>query len=134
MPRVDPIPASCKRRRLGVANTAPNDRSESSAPPRIPTNPEDCSLCCGLEETVGRFAACRPSRGGQRGRDARRTSHKEGTEMSEDEARRITANEEQGDDVEAHRKHAAANDEGQPTEGDDDFEAHRKHVAAPKKA
>ena len=53
--------------------------------------------------------------------------------MSEDEARRITANEEQGDEVEGHRATAAVNDEGQ-TEGDDDFEAHRKHVAAPKKA
>jgi hypothetical protein len=46
--------------------------------------------------------------------------------MSEDEARRIAANDEQ-DDVEAHRKATkAVNDEGGETEGDDDFEAHRK--------
>jgi hypothetical protein len=55
--------------------------------------------------------------------------------MSEDEHRRMQ-NDEQSDDVEAHRKHAAANDE--PTAegegGDDDFEAHRRHAAAPKKA
>ena len=53
--------------------------------------------------------------------------------MSEDEARRITVNDEQSDEVEAHRKHVAATDET-PAEGDDDFEAHRKHVASPKKA
>jgi len=47
--------------------------------------------------------------------------------MSEDEARRLEAEEHAEDDVEAHRgKHNAAHDEGK-TEGesDDDFEAHR---------
>jgi len=43
--------------------------------------------------------------------------------MSEDEYRKGQAEEEQ-DEVEAHRRHAAANDEGQ-AEGDDDVEAHR---------
>jgi hypothetical protein len=45
--------------------------------------------------------------------------------MSEDEARRSTAEESQ-DEVEAHRAVKSANDEGEATEGsDDDFEAHR---------
>ena len=45
--------------------------------------------------------------------------------MSEDESRRITAQDEATDEVEAHRKGMDANDEGGDTEGDDDFEAHR---------
>ena len=46
--------------------------------------------------------------------------------MSEDERTKITAQDEQSDEVEAHGKHGlAANDE--TTEGDDDFEAHGKH-------
>ena len=44
--------------------------------------------------------------------------------MSEDEARRTAGNEEPQDEVEAHRAHKNANDEGQ-TDGDDDVEAHR---------
>ena len=44
--------------------------------------------------------------------------------MSEDESRKVSTNEEPQDDVEAHRAHKNANDEGQ-TESDDDFEAHR---------
>lgn len=50
--------------------------------------------------------------------------------MSEDEARRIADDEEQ-QDVEAHRRHGmAANDEGTSTEDEDDndFEAHRRHL------
>jgi hypothetical protein len=48
--------------------------------------------------------------------------------MSEDEYRKGQAEDEQ-DEVEAHRRHPAANDEGQ-AEGDDDVEAHRRHPAA----
>jgi hypothetical protein len=51
--------------------------------------------------------------------------------MSEDEHRR-GANEEQPDDVEAHKRHTAtANVEPAPDEPqseDDDFEAHRRHT------
>jgi hypothetical protein len=54
--------------------------------------------------------------------------------MSEDERNKITANDEQGDEVEAYRSHVAATDEAAPTEGDDDFEAHRARANAPKKA
>jgi hypothetical protein len=46
--------------------------------------------------------------------------------MSEDESKRITAQDEQ-DDVEAHGRHTvAADDEGESGEGDD-FEAHGSH-------
>jgi hypothetical protein len=48
--------------------------------------------------------------------------------MSEDEARRLEAEEHAEDDVEAHRggKHNTAHDEGKTEgDGDDDFEAHR---------
>lgn len=45
--------------------------------------------------------------------------------MSEDEAR-SGMQDEQSDEVEAHRTGARANDEGTETEGDDDFEAHRQ--------
>ena len=53
--------------------------------------------------------------------------------MSEDESRRVDANEEQGDEVEAHRHpHTGMTEEATdgPTEGDDDFEAHRHSLKA----
>lgn len=54
--------------------------------------------------------------------------------MSEDESRRA-GNEEAGDEVEAHRRHLAANEEaGKETEGDDDVEAHKFHKDSPRKA
>lgn len=51
--------------------------------------------------------------------------------MSEDEQRRAT-NEEQGDDVEAHRHPKLAANQEAPTEGEgeDDFEAHRHNLKA----
>jgi hypothetical protein len=58
--------------------------------------------------------------------------------MSEDEARRVGNAEEPQDEVEAHRRHAGANDE-QPGEaeiaGDDDndVEAHRRLTNRPGK-
>ena len=52
--------------------------------------------------------------------------------MSEDERAKINQNDEQ--DVEAHRKATAAmNEESGQDEGDEDFEAHRKGVARPAK-
>jgi hypothetical protein len=89
--------------------------------------PEDCSLCCKLEDGVGRFRATPSSRGGQRGRDAHRIPNKE-DEMSEDEQRRGT--EEQSDEVEAHRRSAAATDEGAPEGEDGEVEAHRRSAGA----
>ena len=50
--------------------------------------------------------------------------------MSEDEAR-MGGHEEEQDDVEAHRRHAQANDEATDEarkEDDDDVEAHRRHA------
>jgi hypothetical protein len=53
-----------------------------------------------------------------------------GNEMSEDERAKINQNDEQ-DDVEAHRKATAAvNEESGQDEGDEDFEAHRKPSSA----
>src|SRR5690242_13896808 len=133
------MPASCSRRRFLFAKTAPNARSDSPTPRSIPTVSQHRTLYCELEDELGRFVACCPSRGGQRGRDAHKTSHKEGTEMSDEtredevEAHRHKHNlanaepkDEAGDDFEAHRhKHNLANDEGKDDESDDDFEAHR---------
>jgi hypothetical protein len=52
--------------------------------------------------------------------------------MSEDEAR-VAGHEEEQDEVEAHRRHIAANeepgDEARKEGDDDDFEAHRKASA-----
>lgn len=45
--------------------------------------------------------------------------------MSEDEQVRISAQDEEQDEVEAHGRLVEANDEGGDTEGGDDFEAHR---------
>jgi hypothetical protein len=51
--------------------------------------------------------------------------NKEGTEMSEDEHVKITAHDDEQDEVEAHRHpHLDAHDEGGDKEGDEDFEAH----------
>jgi hypothetical protein len=52
--------------------------------------------------------------------------------MSDDEQAVRSEQDEQKDEVEAHRKHANANEEA-GTEGDDDFEAHRARAGAPKK-
>jgi len=45
--------------------------------------------------------------------------------MSEDESRRLDHEEEQ-DEVEAHRRTLAANEEAKDDDGDDDVEAHRR--------
>jgi hypothetical protein len=51
--------------------------------------------------------------------------NKEGTEMSEDEHVKITAQDEERDEVEGHGfRHVAANDEGGDNDGGDDVEAH----------
>jgi hypothetical protein len=54
--------------------------------------------------------------------------------MSEDEARKVTAQDEDTDDVEAHGKKIHAGDEGESAEDSDDFEAHRARTNIPKKA
>ena len=51
--------------------------------------------------------------------------------MSEDQSVRPGANEEQGDEVEAHSTRPGIADEGD-TEGDDDFEAHSTRPGTPK--
>lgn len=53
--------------------------------------------------------------------------------MSEDERTKAAQNDEATDEVEAHRSHVAATDEGGDTEGDDDFEAHRTRANHAKK-
>jgi hypothetical protein len=56
---------------------------------------------------------------------------KEGNEMAEDEAKRITAQDEE-QEIEAHAKRITATDEA-ADEGDDDFEAHARRTNVPRK-
>src|SRR4051794_29732868 len=118
MPSVEPIPASWSRRRLGLAKTAPNDRSDSTAPRRIPTVSRIAAFVANWKSE---WEDSRPvvRLEGDSAEGRAKNFHTGGNEMSEDEARRIGVNEEEGDEVEAHRSGAAASDEG-ATEGDDD--------------
>jgi hypothetical protein len=52
--------------------------------------------------------------------------------MSDDENQARREQDEAPDEVEAHRKHAGANEEA-GTEGDDDVEAHAHRTGQPKK-
>jgi hypothetical protein len=54
--------------------------------------------------------------------------------MSEDEARKVTAQDEESDEVEAHHRRSNATDDSpEETEGDADFEAHSRRISGPRK-
>src|SRR4051794_40630142 len=101
------MPASCSRRRFGFPNTAPKARSESIAPRITATVSEDCSLCCKCEGRMGRFRSAPPS-WGDSAKQTRRALPTRRDDMSEDEAKKVAGHEEEQDEVEAHRRHAAA--------------------------
>ena len=51
--------------------------------------------------------------------------------MSDDEARRIASHEEEGDEVEAHKRRLTANEEAGDEADGDDVEAHSRRLTSP---